>query len=167
MIVTALRELIAAKFDRLHATARQERHACTAERDALCSKRAKLLQAHYAGAIPLALLAGEQDRIAHRLAFLDGQIEAGDVEYEQAKAHLEDCLALADDCRAICMSIDDLLRRLANQAFFNKLTVTDDGTIDDDSGLQCITVEWQRQIAESGRQEMKSGPALVGLDLIL
>lgn len=34
-VVTALRELITAELDRLHATARQERHAYTAERDAL------------------------------------------------------------------------------------------------------------------------------------
>ncbi|WGT48326.1 hypothetical protein [Tessaracoccus lacteus] len=67
--------------------------------------------------IPLDLLGEEQERIARRLAFLDAQINAGDMEYDQAKAHLEDCLALAGDCHAIYMSIDDSLRRLANQAF--------------------------------------------------
>jgi hypothetical protein len=56
-----------------------------------------------------------------RLAFLDAQINAGDIEYEQAKSHLDDCLALAGDMHAIYMSIDDSLRRIANQAFFDKL----------------------------------------------
>lgn len=129
-ITTALRELITAEFGRLHATARQERHAYTAERDALRAERTKLLQAHYAGAVPLDLLASEQDRIARRLAFLDAQIEAGDIEYEQAKAQLDDCLTLAGDWHAIYMSIDDSLRRLANRAFFDKLTVTGEDTID-------------------------------------
>ena len=161
-IVTALRELITAEFDRLHAIAKQERHAYTAERDTLRDERGKLLQAHYAGVVPLDLLATEQDRIARHLAFLDAQINAGDIEYEQAKAHLEDCLALAGDCHAIYMSIDDSLRRLANQAFFDKLTVTDADTIDGQPGepfnilfdpdVQRIAVERQHQTKESGRQ---------------
>ncbi|MGI6878028.1 hypothetical protein [Microbacterium sp. gxy059] len=71
------------------------------ERDELLSERKKLLQAHYAGAIPLDLLGEEQERIARRLAFREAQIEAGDVEYEQAQAHIDDCLALAGDCNAI------------------------------------------------------------------
>ena len=160
-IVTALRELITAEFDRLHATAWQERDAYTAERDALRDERTKLLQAHYAGAVPLDLLATEQDRIARRLAFLDAQINAGDIEYEQAKAHLDDCLALAGDCHAVYMSIDDSLRRLANQAFFDKLIVTSEDTIDGDPGepfnvlfspdVQRIAVERHQQ-TESGRQ---------------
>lgn len=150
-----------AEFDRLHATARQERNAYTAERDALRDERTKLLQAHYAGAVPLDLLASEQDRIARRLAFLDAQINAGDIEYDRARAHLDDCLALAGDCHAIYMSIDDSLRRLANQAFFDKLIVTGEDTIDGqpgepfnilfDPGVQRIALDRQRQ-AESGRQ---------------
>lgn len=40
-----------------------------------------------------------------------------------AKAHLENCLALAGDCPAIYMSIDNSLRRIANQAFFERISV--------------------------------------------
>ncbi|MFV0526072.1 MAG: zinc ribbon domain-containing protein, partial [Acidimicrobiales bacterium] len=58
-IITALRELVTSEFDRLHATARHERHAYTAERDGLRDERKKLLQAHYAGMIPLDLLGEE------------------------------------------------------------------------------------------------------------
>lgn len=106
-----------------------------AERDALRDERSKLMQAHYAGAIPLDLLASEQDRIARRLAFLEAQINAGDIEYEQARAQLDDCLALAGDMHAIYMSIDDSLRRIANQAFFDKLFVTGDDTIHGEPGV--------------------------------
>lgn len=64
------------------------------------------------------------------LAFLEAQIEAGDIEYEQAQAHIDDCLAQAGDCHAIYLSIDDSLRRIANQAFFDKLIVLpDDGIV--------------------------------------
>lgn len=105
-----------------------------AERDELADERTKLLRAHYAGAVPLDLLAGEQDRIARRLAFLDAQIQAGAIKYEQAKAHLDDCLSLAGDCHAIYMSMDDSLRRIANQAYFDKLIVTPDDTIGGEPG---------------------------------
>src|SRR5690625_3556214 len=106
-IVTALRDLITTQFNQLHAVTKQERHAHILERDELRGERTKLLQAHYAGAIPLDLRKTEQDRIARRLAHLDARIEAADIEYEQAKAHLDDCLALAGDCHALYMSIDD------------------------------------------------------------
>ena len=45
------------------------------------------------------------------------------------------CLALAGDMHAIYMSIDDSLRRIANQAFFDKLIVTDDDTIHGEPGV--------------------------------
>ncbi|WP_051208319.1 hypothetical protein [Propionicicella superfundia] len=49
------------------------------------------------------------------------QIEASSTEYEQAKAHLDDCLTLAGDCHKLYMSIDDSLRRTCNQAFFETI----------------------------------------------
>ncbi len=109
--MTALRELVTSEFDRLQATTKQQQEAYAREREDLVAERTKLLQAHYAGAVPLELLKTEQERIAKRLSFLEAQIEAGTLEYEQAQAHLEDCLALAGDCHAIYLSIDDSLRR--------------------------------------------------------
>lgn len=46
-----------------------------------------------------------------------------EVEYDQAKAHLEDCLALAGNAHTIYMSIDDSLRRICNHAFFERIDV--------------------------------------------
>ncbi|MGO2863298.1 MAG: recombinase family protein [Brevibacterium sp.] len=132
-VIGALRELIHSEFDRLYATAKSERKAQIAERDRLYDERAKLLQAHYAGAVPLDLLKSEQDRIARQVAFLDSRIEASSIEYEQARAHLDDCLALAGDAHKVYMSVDDSLRRIANQAFFERMFVTDDG-IDGEPG---------------------------------
>lgn len=72
------------------------------------------------------LLTSERDRIARRLAFLDAHITAGDIGYNQARAHLDDCLTLAGNCHDLYTSIDDSLRRIANQAFFDKLFVQPD-----------------------------------------
>lgn len=113
------RRVVGAQFSELHATVQQERNAHVLERDDLQAERSKLLQAHYVGAVPLGLLKSEQDRIGSPLALLEAQIEAGDVAYELASAHLDDCLALARDCYKLYMSIDDSLRRVTNQAFFD------------------------------------------------
>lgn len=91
------------------------------------------LQAHYAGAVPIDLLKSEQERIARQIGLLDARIEASSVEYEQARAHLDDCLALAGYPHKIYMSVDDSRRRIANQAFFERQLVTDDG-IDGQTG---------------------------------
>ncbi|HPU04687.1 MAG TPA: zinc ribbon domain-containing protein [Rhodoglobus sp.] len=122
-IVTALRQMLVRQFDDLHTANKAERHTLAAERDKLHDERRSLLHAHHAGAVPIDLLKEEQDRIARRLVFLDAQIDAGQIEYDQAKAHLEDCLALAGDMHAIYMSIDDSLRRICNQAFFERIHV--------------------------------------------
>ena len=128
------RLIITAEFDRLHETSTLKRGTYIQERNDLGDRRTKLLHAHLDGAVPLDLMKEEQDKIARRLAFLDAQINAGHIEYDQAKAHLDDCLTLAGDCYKLYMSIDDSLRRIANQAFFDKLYVQPDDQIDGHPG---------------------------------
>ncbi len=111
------------------------------------------------------LVTSEFERLhasARRVAFLDAQINAGDIQCDQAKAHLEGCLALAGDSHAIYMSMDDSLRRLANQAFFDKLIVMPDNTVTGQPGepfnslinpdVQSAALARQRATTESGRQ---------------
>ena len=160
--IQGLRSLITAQFSQLHATVKQERNAHVLEHDDLQAERSKLLQAHYAGAVPLDLLKSEQDRIGRRLAFLEAQIEAGDMEYELASAHLDDCLALGRDCYKLYMSIDDSLRRIANQAFFDKLYLSEEGTVIGepgepfnaffDPGVQTIAARHEGRATESRSQ---------------
>ncbi|MFD2674399.1 hypothetical protein [Gulosibacter bifidus] len=108
----------------------------------MLAERKKLLQARYAGAIPLDLIGEEQERIARRIAFLEAQIEAGDIEYEQAQAHIDDCLVLVGGCHAIYMSIDDSLRRIANQAIFDKLIVLpEDGIVGEPGGTVQLVLQ--------------------------
>lgn len=114
------------------------------------------------GWVLLDLLKSEQDRIGRRLAFLEAQIEAGDMEYELASAHLDDCLALGRDCYKLYMSIDDSLRRIANQAFFDKLYLSEEGTVIGepgepfnaffDPGVQTIAARHEGRAAESRSQ---------------
>ena len=156
-----MRELITAEFDRLHDISRRERGTYLAERSDLNDRRTKLLHAHLEGAVPLDLMKEEQDKIARRLALLDAQIDAGNIEYDQAKADLDDCLTLAGNCHQLYMSIDDSLQRIANQAFFDKRYIQPDDQIDARPGepftilfdhqVQQLAVE-QRRAVETGTQ---------------
>lgn len=65
---------------------------------------------------------------------------------QRAKAHLDDCFALAGGRHKLYLSLDDSLRRTANRAFFEKLWVQPDAdTIDGDPG-QPFTVLFNRDI---------------------
>ncbi len=74
--------------------------------------------------MPLDLLEEEADRISRRLTFLDSRVDASQIEYDQAKAQLEDCLALAGNAHAIYMRPGrPSLRRICNQAFFDRVNI--------------------------------------------
>lgn len=113
--------------------------------------------------MPVSLdLFGEEERIARCPAFLEGRIEAGCAEQEQVQARIDDCLALAGDCHASYMSIDNSLWRIANQAFFDKLMVLPEDGIGGKPGepfnsffnpdVQTRTLRFKERMAELGPQ---------------
>ena len=121
--------LVLEEFDRMHADT--ERHRADVERRVhdLKAQRAKLLEAHYAGAIPLDLLKSEQERIAAALATAESELEGASQSYEKAREVLADCLDLARDCYAAYLEADDPTRRLFNQALFTKIYIDEDGDV--------------------------------------
>ncbi len=122
----SIEELILEDFDTLQAAAAGERHDLEAQRTTLTAQRQKLLDAHYAGAIPLDLLKTEQDRIAAQLASIDQQLTGADENYEQARQTLADCLDLTRDCYSAYLQATNPTRRLFNQAFFTKIYIDED-----------------------------------------
>jgi site-specific DNA recombinase len=121
-----IEELVLEDFDSLQAAAAGERQQMERKRIELNAQRQKLLDAHYAGAIPLDLLKTEQDRIAGQLMRIqEGRAEA-DANYEQARATLADTLDLTRDCHAAYLTATDDIRRLFNQAFFAKIYIDED-----------------------------------------
>jgi hypothetical protein len=92
----------------------------------LTAQRQKLLDAHYAGAIPLDLLRIEQGRIASQLNRIQEHVTATDENYEHARAGLADTIDLTRDCYAAYLEATDNTRRLFNQAFFSKIYIDED-----------------------------------------
>ena len=94
----------------------------------LRDKQRKLLEAHYANAIPLELLRVEQEQIGAQLAAISERLDASDVRFETLRSNLTRALDLAQDCDAAYRSAPDHVRRWFNQAFFRRILIDDEGT---------------------------------------
>ena len=82
------------KFDQMMTEGAGELADLAARRTRLEDGQRKLLQAHYAGAVPLELLKREQDRIAGSLETIEYRLAAHHGNYTDARANLDDSLRL-------------------------------------------------------------------------
>ncbi len=106
--------------------AKAEQARLTKERNRLMKQSVKLLEAHYAEAIPLELFQREQTRIKQDLARIDDRLATTDDHQAQVAANLRRALDLASDCHAAYATAPNTERRLFNQAFFNAIYIDDD-----------------------------------------
>ena len=104
-----------------YAGARQEQARLVKRQCRLLDERSKLLQAHYAGAIPLELLKTEQDRIGRELGSIEARLEQSEDHQASVQAALQRALALAVNCQAAYLSAPTTIRRQFNQFFFDRL----------------------------------------------
>ena len=95
----------------------------TVRRTNLEDERRRLLQAHYAGAVPLELLKEEQDRLGRELAGIQRQLDAYQADAKLVRAHVEQALDLLEDCYRLYMAAPDHLRKRLNQVFFERVLV--------------------------------------------
>ena len=98
-----------------------------AQKQRLTNERARLLQAHYANAIPLDLLKTEQERITDKLDAIDVQLEAVQARTDRLSFNLARALDLLTDCHRAYLAADQTTRRLLNQALFEALYIEEDG----------------------------------------
>ncbi|MHB1522223.1 MAG: recombinase family protein [Ferrimicrobium sp.] len=134
----SIEELVLEDFDALQAGSATERKQMESQCIELNAQRQKLLNAHYAGAIPLDLLKNEQDRITGQLTRTTDQLASLDANFEQARAVLADTLDLTRDCHTAYLEADNSTRRLFNQAFFAKIYIDED----DETREQTVRVDY-------------------------
>ena len=94
------------------------------QKRALEHKSEKLLEAHYSDAIPLDMLKKEQSKITKELAAITHEIKQHDITFEQLSQNLTDSLDLIDDCAAFYRNASDTIKRLMNQAIFEKIYIS-------------------------------------------
>lgn len=124
-----LAERIGRAFDERAATRSEELADLTRNRARLETESEKLLAAHFADAIDLPTLKKHQDRIRIGLSDIDTRLATHHEEYATSRAHLNRALRLLADCHRLYRDSPPELRRLANQAFFERICITDDEQI--------------------------------------
>ncbi len=123
-----LRELIMSEVQTRQAAAERDRNIARRRIQSLVEKQKKLLDAHYANAIPLDLLKSEQDRIADELAAAEALLAASQMTFDTIEANLSRCLAFLTNCYEAYLSAPQRVRRQMNQAVFERFLVDEDGS---------------------------------------
>lgn len=99
----------------------------------LNGEREKLLQLHYADALPLDLFKKEQERISTTLDRAHERLAVVSIEFDLIEQNMNRALELAQDCHAAYVGADETIRRPFNQAFFEKRFINEDGGVSHES----------------------------------
>lgn len=127
--IAEVRDVLRQALSTRRAEAEAAEKSLTLRIQRLTDERQKLLQLHYAEAVPVDLFKQDQQRIARELEQARRLLADVALEFEAIEQNLNEALELARDCHAAYEAAGPNTRRLFNQAFFEKLYVHDDGEI--------------------------------------
>ena len=100
-----------------------ERRGLELEKDKLERKQRKLLEAHYADAIPLDLFKEEQDTIADIIAAIDRQLDLHGILFGEVREKLSKTLDIMEGCGKTYRTAPEHIKRIYNQAIFEKIYI--------------------------------------------
>ena len=113
-----------------HIYARQHTHTqqLTTQARKLKTQQAKLLEAHYADAVPLDLFKAEQARLARELDQISRELAALTADREHLEQHLTEALALLEHCHRLYThpNTPPSLKKLLNTVFFTDILINPD-----------------------------------------
>ena len=120
-----IEELLASTFDEIKLV----RSELENQQRKLQDRQRKLLEAHYANAIPLDLMRSEQTQLNHQLVAVAERLEQTNIRHEDIQSNLLTALDLIENCYDAYRRAPDHVRRQFNQALFTRIEVTQDGQI--------------------------------------
>lgn len=123
---TAVRRELRAERSRAETEAKRASKALARVKD----QQSKLLDAHYAGAVPLDLLKIEMDRLTRERVNAEAQLRLTDATLSDYDLQLERLLKVAGDCEAHYLGAPPSIRRQMNQGLFQKLYIHQDGHVE-------------------------------------
>ena len=100
----------------------------TRQRRAL-SERRKLLEAHYAGAVPLDLMKSEQERLGEELEYIESRLSAMELKFDTVERNLKAAFSFVTNLPEAYVAASAGVRRRINQAIFERFLITDDGEV--------------------------------------
>ena len=112
-----------AEFAHIQANRQQDIQRLTTRQQQLEDQRHKLLEAHYAGAIPLDLLKKEQEQLTSSILAIQRELDGYTADAALVDQHLTQALDLLEDCHRLYLAAPDRLKKLLNQVFFERILV--------------------------------------------
>ena len=112
-----------AEFEHIQANRQQDIQRLTTRQQQLEDQRHKLLEAHYAGAIPLDLLKKEQGQLTSGILAIQRELDGYTADAALVEQHLTQALDLLEDCSRLYAVVPAHLKKLLNQVFFERILV--------------------------------------------
>ncbi|WP_128773893.1 recombinase family protein [Actinomyces oricola] len=112
-----------AEFAHIQANRQQDIQRLTTRQQQLEDQRHKLLEAHYAGAIPLDLLKKEQDQLTSGILAIQRELDGYTADAALVEQHLTQALDLLEDCSRLYEAVPAALKKMLNQVFFERILV--------------------------------------------
>ncbi|HCC35920.1 MAG TPA: hypothetical protein DEQ02_10000 [Ruminococcaceae bacterium] len=100
-----------------------ERREMELEKDKMSRQQRKLLEVHYADAIPLELFKEEQRKLAESICAIDQRIQMQCDQSGEIETKLSETLELLEDCGQLYITAPDYIKRAFNQGLFEKIYV--------------------------------------------
>ena len=93
------------------------------------AEQLKLMQAHYADAVPLEILKAEQARLGSERIQLEGALRESIAGEQQLRNNADAAVRRLKHCHLTYEQMKNRERRMMNQAFFKRIWVTEDGIV--------------------------------------
>ena len=113
------------ELDRLYARQHTHTRTLAAHARTLKAQQAKLLEAHYADAVPLDLFKAEQARLTRELDHVTRELATHTADRERVEQHLKEALALLEHCHRLYThpNTPPSLKKLLNTIFFTEILI--------------------------------------------
>ena len=122
-------QMILERITELRETAGTERQQLVTRQRRALNERAKMLEAHYAGALPLDLLKSEQERLGSELNYIEERLGVLELKFDVVETHLKASLKFVGNLHTAYLEANQRIRRQINQAIFERFLIADDGGI--------------------------------------
>jgi site-specific DNA recombinase len=156
--LSEVRAFLAEELTGLRLDGERERRVQERRLVGLFAKRKKLLDAHYADAVPLDLLRSEQERLTREIDSAEGRLAEVEGDFRKAESNLKRALIRVGDCMAAYQQASGPLRRQLNLAFFRRLLIDDDYNVNGVLAEPFDTLlgpELRRAVAVKASEELK------------
>jgi site-specific DNA recombinase len=146
-------------LSKLRLDAEHERRVQERRRVGLFAERKKLLDAHYADAVPLDLLKSEQERLTREIESAEGRLAEVEGDFKKAESNLQRALTRVGDCKTAYFEASAPLRRQFNLAFFKRLLLDDEYNVSGELAEPFDTLlgpELRGAVAVRAKQELQA-----------